>query len=49
MRITENINDDTSLDAFKCPPTLEVGGNPAAEISPISDNTGSEAKYYCTT
>ena len=27
VRITENINDDTSLDACKGPPTLEVGKN----------------------
>ena len=24
VRITDNINDDTSLDAYKGPPTLEV-------------------------
>ena len=46
ISITEKINYDTSLDAFKGPPTLEVGENPDAGSSPESENAGSEAKKY---
>ena len=45
--ILENINDDTSLDACKGPPTLEEGGNTAAESSPKSDIAGSKSKNDC--
>ena len=41
VKITENISDDTILDACKVPPTLEVGVNPSAESSPSSENYGS--------
>ena len=47
--ITEKINEDTSLDACKGPPTLEVGKNQADEISPKSENYGSESNRDCAT
>ena len=46
VSITEKINYDTSLDACKDPPTLEVE-NPDSESSLASDNYGSEAKNDC--
>ena len=49
MSITENINYDTSLDACKGPPTLELGGNMAAESSTSSENSVSVAKNDCAT
>ena len=36
-----NVNNDQKIDAFKGPPTLEMGGNPSAESSPESDNSES--------
>ena len=47
MRITDKINDNTSLDTCKGPPTLEVVENPAAESSLASENAVSEVKNDC--
>ena len=49
MIITDKVNDDTSLDACKEPPTLEEGNNLAAEKIPESENAGSEANNYFAT
>ena len=43
------LNDDTILDAYKGPPTLEVGIKPAAERIPASENEGNEARNECLT
>ena len=47
VRMIEEVNDNTSLDACKGPPTLEVGKNPADEISLESDNYGSKSNNDC--
>ena len=49
MRTIEEINNNTSLDACKGPPTLEVGKNPADESSLESDNYVSESNNDCVT
>ena len=43
VRITGNVNCDTSLDTCKGPPNLEEGGNTASESSMESENYDSEA------
>ena len=43
VSISEKINNDKSLDACKGPPKLEVGKILAAESSPESEDSGSEA------
>ena len=49
MSITENINDETSLDVCKGPNMLGEGKNTADESSTKSDNTGSVANNYRAT
>ena len=49
VKIIDKSNDETSLDACKVPPTLEGGGNLAAESSTASENYDSEANKYCAT
>ena len=44
LRITDKINYDTILDAFKVPLALEEVENPASGIILVSDNSGSESK-----
>ena len=49
MRIADNINYDTSSDACKVPPMLELGKQLASERSLASNKFGSEANNDCAT
>ena len=48
VRTLDKRNYDTSLYACKVPHTLENIEKTTAEISPKSENYGSEANNYCT-
>ena len=47
VRTIDKINYDTILDAYKGSTSLEEVGNPAADISPESDNYNRKAKNDC--